>query len=84
MNRKQQNEWKDHLKRQLENFEMDFSLEELQKIIDKEFFDDNNPMDSELIDAACRRIALIKGVSPEKQYELTAYAALWRVLDIEK
>lgn len=66
---------KDQLKQALADKDMVFGIDELQGIIDDEFFDDANPMDADLIDAASRRLAMIKGISAEEQYKETAYAA---------
>ena len=64
------------LKRALADDTKTFDIEILQHIIDCEFFDDTNPMDTELIDAASRRLAMMKGISAEEQYKETAYSAL--------
>ncbi len=69
-------ESKDDLKQALDDEAKTFDPETLQRIIDCEFFDDTNPMDAELIDAASRRLAAIKGISAEEQYKETAYSAL--------
>ncbi len=75
---------KDALKQALEDDGLSFSMEDLQKIIDGEFFDDNNPMDADLIDAASRRIAILKGISTEEQIKETAYAAFRKLFSKEK
>lgn len=64
------------LKQALDDESKTFEPEILQRIIDCEFFDDTNPMDIELIDAASRRLAAIKGISAEEQYKETAHSAL--------
>lgn len=61
-----------------------FSQAELQQIIDDKFFDDSNPMDAGQVDVASRRMAQLRGVSAEEQCKETAYAALRRILGIQK
>ena len=53
-----------------------YDIDELQKIIEGEFFDDSVTMDTELIDLAVKRIAYLRGVSAEIQMQLTANSAL--------
>ncbi len=72
------------LKQRLGDMECPFSLEELQSIIDREFFDDTNVLDTDLVDAAARRIAALKGIDAEEQFKETAHEALRRILGIEK
>lgn len=72
------------LKQTLEDEAKTFEPEALQRIIDSEFFDDTNPMDIELIDAASRRLAAIKGISAEEQYKETAHSALKKLFHKEK
>lgn len=75
---------KDALKQALADDNLPFSMDDLQKIIDSEFFDDNNPMDADLIDAASRRIAVLKGISTEEQIKETAYAAFRKLFSSKK
>lgn len=75
---------KDALKQALADDDLPFSINDLQKIIDGEFFDDNNPMDADLIDAASRRIAILKGITTEEQIKETAYAAFRKLFTKEK
>ena len=75
---------KDALKQALADDNLPFSMDDLQKIIDSEFFDDNNSMDADLIDAASRRIAVLKGISTEEQIKETAYAAFRKLFSSKK
>ena len=75
---------KDALKQALADDNLPFNMDDLQKIIDGEFFDDNNSMDADLIDAASRRIAVLKGISTEEQIKETAYAAFRKLFSSKK
>lgn len=68
------------IKQRLANKVVSFSEEELQKIIDDEFFTDGIEMDIEIIDMAARRMAALTGNSECEQIEKIAHAALRRAL----
>ena len=74
-------EEKAQLKKALADPTIHFSKEELQAIIDHEFFDDDNPMDTDLIGAASDRLAVFNGIDSEEQYKETAYGVLKQFLD---
>ena len=67
---------KQQLRKKLDDPDVVFSAWDLQRIIDHEFFNDDEPMDADLIDAAARRLAALKGISAKEQYKETACAAL--------
>lgn len=46
----------------IEDKEWEFTRAELQMIIHREFFEDENPLDMELIDAAVTRLLLLEGI----------------------
>ena len=68
------------IKQRLADKVVSFSEEELQKIIDDEFFTDGIEMDIEIIDMAARRMAALTGNSECEQIEKIAHAALRRAL----
>lgn len=54
---------KEHLLERLENTSQPFAEEELTQIIRNEFFNDGNPLSTEIVDAALKRIMRLDGQS---------------------
>lgn len=75
---------KEKLIAKLNDSSFDFCEQELQAIIDNEFYNDHIEMDVVLIDAAARRLAQMHGISSEKQYTEIAHAALRHILQKAK
>lgn len=69
------------IKQRLTDKAVSFSEDELQKIIDDEFFTDGTEMDIEIIDMAARKMAALTGNSEYEQIEKIAHAALRRALE---
>ena len=69
------------IKQRLTDKAVSFSEDELQKILDDEFFTDGTEMNIEIIDMAARRMAALTGNSECEQIEKIAHAALRRALE---
>lgn len=62
-----------------------FTRDELESVIHIEFFNDENPLDSDLVDAAISRIMLLEGKVPnadtmQKEREQMIYRILKEIL----
>ena len=55
--------------------------EELESIINREFFDDSENADMEVIDLASGRLAKMRGISANEQFSIIANSALKKLLD---
>jgi len=75
---------KHSLKHDLQDTALAYSADELQAIIDGEFFDDSKEADMELIDLAARRLADLKGIACSEQFSSIAYEALRKWFESEK
>lgn len=75
---------KQKFKQALEERRELFTPEQLQNIIDNEFFNDDTEMDAALIDAAAQQLAALQGIPLEEQYRYTAHQALQKWLQNTK
>lgn len=71
------------------DIEWEFTRAELQKIIHWEFFEDENPLDTELVDAAAARLLLLDGVklnvdTLQREREKMIYGVLKEIFKPEK
>ena len=62
-----------------------FSREELEEIIQNEFFNDDNPLDIDIVDAALARLMLLDGiplneVSLQRQREEMIYGVFKKIM----
>ena len=66
-----------------------FSREELEKIIQNEFFNDDNPLDIDIVDAALARLMLLDGIplndeTLQRQREEMIYGVFKKILKPRK
>lgn len=66
-----------------------FSREELEAIIQNEFFNDDNPLDIDIVDAALARLMLLDGIplneeSLQRQREEMIYGVFKKILKPRK
>lgn len=71
---------KELLKSKLANSQYSFSIVELQRIIDNEFFDDSTEVDMNLIDLAIEQMAILNSVTVEEQRIRIAQEAMRKIL----
>lgn len=66
-----------------------FSREELESIIQNEFFNDDNPLDTDIVDAALARLMLLDGIplndeTLQRQREEMIYGVFKKILKPRK
>lgn len=66
-----------------------FSRDELEKIIQNEFFNDDNPLDIDIVDAALARLMLLDGIplndeTLQRQREEMIYGVFKKILKPRK
>lgn len=71
------------------DMEWEFSRTELQEIIHREFFEDENPMDACLVDAAIARLLILDGIeisadSLQRERERIICGVLKEILQTKK
>lgn len=66
-----------------------FTKDELEEIINREFFNDDNPLDADLVDAAVTRLLLLEGsaldeMTLQQERERMIYGVLKKILKPKK
>lgn len=71
------------------DMEWEFTRAELQEIIHREFFEDANPMDAGLVDAAIARLLILDGIelnadTLQRERERIVYGILKEILQMKE
>ena len=77
------------IRKMIPDMKWEFSRAELQEIIHREFFDDENPLDAGLVDAAIARLLILDGIdlqadTLQRERERIIYGILKEILREKK
>jgi len=77
------------IRKMIPDMKWEFSRAELQEIIHREFFDDENPLDAGLVDAAIARLLILDGIdlqadTLQRERERIVYGILKEILQTKE
>lgn len=80
---------KSAIRKIMSDMEWEFTRAELQEIIHREFFEDENPLDAGLVDAAIARLLILDGIdlnadTLQRERERMIYGILKEILRPQK